>query len=52
MQKQDYYCRVREKVSSGANRRLRSRGYIPAVIYGKGMEPVSVAVKKTELEAI
>ena len=40
---------AREKISSGANRRLRDRGYIPAVIYGKEMEPIPITVKRTEL---
>jgi large subunit ribosomal protein L25 len=40
---------IREKVSSRENRRLRSRGYVPAVLYGKDMDPISITVKKSEL---
>jgi large subunit ribosomal protein L25 len=35
---------VRSEVGKTASRRLRARGQIPAVVYGKGAEPVPLAV--------
>ncbi len=44
---------IREKTGKGVCRRLRAEGKVPAVVYGKGMKPVSVAVNAKELsEAI
>ena len=34
---------------SAAARRLRAEGHIPGVIYGQGMEPVSVTVERRDL---
>lgn len=34
---------------SAAARRMRAEGHIPAVIYGQGMDPVSVSVERREL---
>jgi len=34
---------------SAASRRLRAEGHIPGVLYGHGMEPVSVTVERREL---
>jgi large subunit ribosomal protein L25 len=34
---------------SAAARRMRAEGHIPAVIYGLGMEPLSVSVERREL---
>jgi large subunit ribosomal protein L25 len=36
---------------SAASRRLRAAGKIPAVVYGHGMDPLSVAVDRRELRA-
>ncbi len=36
---------------SGASRRLRAAGKIPGVIYGHGMEPISVAVSARDLRS-
>lgn len=38
--------------NSNANARLRKTGYLPAAIYGKGMETVSVSIKTDELRRI
>ncbi len=40
---------LREKVGKGVCRRLRNDGMVPAVVYGKGMEPVPAAVNEKEL---
>lgn len=39
---------TRTSTSKGANRLLRKNGYLPANISGKGVESVSIAVKKDE----
>lgn len=39
---------VRDKVGKGISRRLRVAGRVPAVVYGKGIEPVPVSVDKKE----
>lgn len=42
---------ARDKVGKGISRRLRSSGLVPAVVYGKGIEPVAVSIDKKELAA-
>jgi large subunit ribosomal protein L25 len=39
---------VREEVSKSATRRLRTQGRIPAVVYGKGAEPIAISVDARE----
>jgi large subunit ribosomal protein L25 len=39
----------RDKVGKGASRRIRKEGLIPAVVYGKGIDPVAVSVEQKEL---
>ena len=38
-------------VGSSASRRLRADDKIPAVVYGQGMEPLSISVDRSELRA-
>ena len=40
---------IREELGKNANRRLRSRGRIPAVVYGQGREARSLAVDPQEV---
>lgn len=40
----------RDEIGKGANRRLRSAGRIPAVIYGVGSEPQKVSLDSREFE--
>jgi len=42
----------REKKGKGYNRRLRDKGQIPAVIYGKGMEDIPITIPERELKEI
>jgi large subunit ribosomal protein L25 len=42
---------ARDKVGKGVSRRLRSSGLVPAVVDGKGIEPVAVSIDKKELAA-
>jgi large subunit ribosomal protein L25 len=39
----------RTATGSAAARRMRAEGHIPAVIYGLGMEPLSISVERREL---
>ncbi len=43
---------VREEIGTNSVRRLRSRGLIPAVLYGHGKENVSLSVPSSELHAL
>jgi large subunit ribosomal protein L25 len=53
MSKQIINVEVREETGKGISRRLRVAGRIPAVVYGKGMEPVAVSLEQRQLsEAI
>lgn len=39
----------REGATTAANKRLRKEGYLPATVYGKGMETQAIVVKQEEL---
>ena len=39
---------VREGTGKGASRRTRSSGRVPAIVYGRGMEPMSISVDRRE----
>ncbi len=40
---------TRTEKTKGANNSLRKNGYLPGSIYGKGITPLSIAVRKDEL---
>jgi large subunit ribosomal protein L25 len=40
---------LRDKTGEGIRSRLRNKGMVPAVVYGKGIDPVAVAVSHKEL---
>ncbi len=42
---------LRSRTGKGISRQLRRNAQIPAVVYGKGMEPVAVTVNPKELSA-
>ncbi len=42
----------RVELGKGPCRRLRVKGRVPAVVYGKGIEPVTVSVDRKELSAV
>lgn len=42
----------RQEVGKGANRRLRTQGKIPAVLYGQGLEAQSVSVDSRDVDHI
>ena len=41
---------LREKTGKGVARKLRAAGKIPAVVYGKGLEPKNIVVDPRQLE--
>lgn len=43
---------LREQTGKGISRRLRSAGRVPAVVYGKGMEPVCVSLDQKEFSEV
>lgn len=45
-------CEVRTAVGKGPNRRARQEGRIPAIIYGKGTQPVPISVNARELSRL
>jgi len=51
MSQQILNVKLREKVGKGICRKLRSAGNIPGVVYGKGMESISVTVSPKELNS-
>ena len=40
---------LRESVGTGSARELRRNGMVPAVVYGAGREPLSIAVSEKEM---
>ena len=40
---------TRERTGSRYARRLRAAGQLPAVLYGHGMDPISIAIDETEI---
>lgn len=41
---------IRENTGKGVARKLRAAGKVPAVVYGKGMEPTAISVEPKALE--
>ena len=52
MQRLELDVSVREGSGKGAARKLRSGGRVPAVLYGGGMDPVSLQIDRRELERV
>lgn len=51
MEQRELNVELRNKAGKGICRQLRAQELVPGVVYGKGMEPVSVTVKPKELAA-
>ncbi len=51
MQRLSLEVRVRREVGKSAVRKLRTAGRIPGVLYGRGMDPLPIAVELRALEA-
>jgi len=52
MRNQELEVRRRSETGKGTARKLRAKGYIPAVCYRKGLDPVLLSLEKRELERI
>ncbi|SHI80187.1 LSU ribosomal protein L25P [Malonomonas rubra DSM 5091] len=51
MAKAELNVEIRENAGKGVARKLRAEGKVPAVVYGKGMEPTTISVEPKALEA-
>jgi large subunit ribosomal protein L25 len=52
MEQQELEVRRRRETGKGVARKLRARGFVPAVCYRKGLDPIPLSLHKTELERI
>lgn len=51
MQQKQMNVELRSKTGKGISRQLRIAERVPGVVYGKGMDPVSVSIKYRDLQA-
>jgi large subunit ribosomal protein L25 len=51
MERRELAVEIRSKTGKGISRQLRSKGLIPGVVYGKGMDAVPVSLNPKELDA-
>ncbi|MFA7060699.1 MAG: 50S ribosomal protein L25 [Pedobacter sp.] len=51
MQQKQMNVELRSKTGKGISRQLRIAEMVPGVVYGKGMDPVSVSIKHRDLQA-
>ena len=51
MQQKQMNVELRSKTGKGISRQLRIADMVPGVVYGKGMDPVSVSIKYRDLQA-
>ncbi|MCM8785415.1 MAG: 50S ribosomal protein L25 [Candidatus Omnitrophica bacterium] len=52
MEKIIFSAEIREKTGKGAARKLRSKGYIPGILYGPDTEPILLKLEKKTSEKI
>lgn len=45
-------AQVREKTGKGSARKIRSQGFVPAVLYGHGIDPVHLAISEKDIRKI
>lgn len=50
MQQKQMNIELRTKTGTGVSRRLRMADMIPGVVYGKGLDPVTVSIKNRDLQ--
>jgi large subunit ribosomal protein L25 len=50
MQQKQMNIELRTKTGTGVSRRLRSADMIPGVVYGKGVDPITVSIKIRDLQ--
>ena len=51
MERRELTVELRGKTGKGISRRLRVKGMIPGIVYGKGMESVPVSLNPKELNS-
>jgi large subunit ribosomal protein L25 len=51
MEQRELAVELRSKTGKGISRQLRLKGLIPGVVYGKGIDPITVTVNPRELTA-
>jgi large subunit ribosomal protein L25 len=51
MERRELAVELRSKTGKGISRQLRSKGMIPGVVYGKGMDALAVSLNPKELDA-
>lgn len=52
MEQQELEVKRRRETGKGVARKLRARGFVPAVCYRKGLDPIPLSLEKRELERI
>jgi large subunit ribosomal protein L25 len=50
MQQKQMNIELRTKTGTGASRRLRNADMVPGVVYGKGVDPITVTIKNRDLQ--
>ncbi len=50
MQQKQMNIELRTKTGTGISRRLRTADMIPGVVYGKGLDPITVSIKNRDLQ--
>jgi large subunit ribosomal protein L25 len=50
MQQKQMNVELRTKTGTGTSRRLRNADMVPGVVYGKGLDPVTVSIKSRDLQ--
>jgi large subunit ribosomal protein L25 len=50
MQQKQMNIELRTKTGTGVSRRLRNADMVPGVVYGKGLDPVTVSIKYRDLQ--
>jgi large subunit ribosomal protein L25 len=50
MQQKQMNIELRTKTGTGVSRRLRNADMVPGVVYGKGLDPVTVSIKSRDLQ--
>jgi len=49
MARETFYCEVRERTGTSGAKAVRREGWVPGVLYGGGMDPVAIRLKRNEI---
>ena len=52
MQQKQMNIELRTKTGTGVSRRLRTADMVPGVVYGKGLDPITVSIKNRDLQKL